>query len=67
MTPLHKACFQGNPGVVQRLIQEKANILLKDNEDMTALHYAAMNKEKRCAEIILKAIVKVWIMEYICW
>lgn len=55
-TPLHLACFFGQPGVVEALIERGANILARSSNPMqnTPLHAAAAGRSKETVRTLLE-------------
>src|SRR5690606_30511334 len=54
-TPLHKACFANNLGVVQWLISVGADVTARDSLGGTPLHDAAHSGSKQIVECVLQA------------
>ncbi|ETV87913.1 hypothetical protein H257_01321 [Aphanomyces astaci] len=53
-TPLMLAAGEGYPSIVRLLLDNGADIDDRDNEGMTALHYAALTDQVRAAETLLE-------------
>ncbi len=54
-TPLHYACLKGDDELVQKLVEEKADINLADDNGMTPLHFAAQERRIEIVELLLRA------------
>ena len=52
-TPLMIAAEEGNTNVLEVLIENKANVQLKEQEGLTAVHMAAWNGQARAARMLL--------------
>lgn len=54
-TPLHLASQVGALGVVEKLVNEGANVNVRDDiNDMTALHYAAQQESNDCLAFLMR-------------
>ncbi|ORZ34859.1 ankyrin repeat-containing domain protein, partial [Catenaria anguillulae PL171] len=52
-TPLHKACFNGNLYVVEKLVMERANINKRDKHGWAPLHIAAAKNQRLVVDYLL--------------
>lgn len=55
LTPLHDASRQNKPEVVERLIEEEADVDARANKGMTPLHFAASCNALAAAKMLLRA------------
>ena len=51
---IHKAAWLGMPDVIEELIQRGASIDSRDNEGMTALHWAAEKNQSQSIQTLLR-------------
>ena len=63
MTALHTAASHGSVGVCRLLLDRGSDIRMKDEEDMTPLHFAAMEGHlgKICSPLFISSKIKIWV------
>ncbi|XP_068690996.1 protein phosphatase 1 regulatory subunit 27-like [Montipora capricornis] len=54
-TALHGAAYEGNVECVQYLLENGADVHLRDDDGWTALHAAVCGKRKKCVALLLEA------------
>lgn len=54
-TALHGAAYEGNVECVQYLLDNGADVNLRDDDGWTSLHAAVCGKKKKCVALLLKA------------
>jgi ankyrin repeat protein len=55
-TPLHRACLEGSPAMVEYLIAQGADLYAIDENARGILHYAAMNDDTHMMQFLLEFI-----------
>ncbi|XP_065343624.1 uncharacterized protein LOC135941815 [Cloeon dipterum] len=54
-TALHYAAEEGNLGIAQQLLSQRANVLLKDHNGWTALHYAILTNNQVLVQKLIES------------
>ena len=54
-TALHAAAFRDNIDVVRLLLERSASVCVKDRRDVTPLHIAAKNSNRKIAQMLIHA------------
>ncbi|XP_065346711.1 uncharacterized protein LOC135943972 [Cloeon dipterum] len=58
-TALHYAAGEGNLGIVQKMLNQKADVSLKDHNGWTALHYAILSRHQELVQKLLESGAKI--------
>ena len=54
MTELHKAVFNNDLELIQKLLEEEGSIYLKDDRDQTPLHIAGWLGNRETTELLIE-------------